>query len=208
METITYKEADLLPLTISALILCVNNFTCNAYKVVIDREYPDLKDVVLTDTLDEAAFDLLNTVRTDWFDIVTASIGGLDKTLKSLANIHGLDPKTVVNGERIQNLAMELYDAVIIDDFPDDGEKPRKGDDPAENLEWYAFSVIGLLSCLYYLIINRGYLSSEPWSECWDPMGFIYDTHEDEIHRIDLDLLQQLGRQLQEDYFKLLKIDY
>jgi hypothetical protein len=208
MKTITYDETDILPLTIFVLNLCVHNYTCNAYKLVIDREYPDLKGVVLTDILDENAIDLLDDVRTDWFEVVTVSIAAVNKTLKSLAKIHELDVQAIVDDNRIYDLAIDFYDGIIVDNFVSDGEEAPENDDLADTLRSYAFSIIDLLSCLYYLTMYRCYRQTLTWRQGWAPCHFLGEMHQENEYRITLDLLQALGQQLEEDYFNLAEIKF
>lgn len=214
MKTITYDAEDILPLTLNVLNKCVNSYACNAYKLVVDREYPDLKGMVVTDRLDDVAIELLDCVQTIWFEIITDSIAALNKTMESLANINGLDVQTVVDDLRIDELATDFYCGIIMDRFPRDDEEPDEDEDDDEeedlvaNLQWYTFSMIAVISCLYDLTIRRFHDVDKVWMEYWSPLEFTDYMHEDEEHRVTLDHLQGLGKQLEMDYYELIGMNF
>jgi hypothetical protein len=208
MKMITYDENDILPITIVTLNICLQFYIINAFKLVVDRECPDLKGLVSTDTIDESILDVFECVDNEWFDIMTDSMAAINNTLYSLANINGLDLQALVDDIRIDDLAQDLYDNIVIDVFLFDGEEPTDLQNLADDMTLYTFSLLGLVHCLFELTISRSYDEEIDWSDFWITQGFDLVKYEEQEHRITLNLLHNLWLQLNEDQCKLVELDF
>ena len=206
MKTTKYDENDLLPITLATLRTSLQTYLCNALKLVIDREYPELKGNVATDCIDRHALELLDELDNEWFSVIRNSLAAIDKTMNSLANINALDMQVVCADQRIQDLAHELFCAQIADEFFYDGEESHNEQDLADVMRLFTWSLTGVIQCLLDVLITQHYQAGINYSSLW---GYTvirgnYDQHK---HRISLSLLDELGHELSSDFRKLSEIE-
>lgn len=200
MKKIRYKEGDILPITIITLSICLQNYICNAYKLAIDKLCPDLKGKVATDTFDNSTIEFLEAIQEKWCVIMTYSMGTINRTLQSLANINGLDLQAVINDERIENLAIDIYLEVIQDWLYLDTNEHEYDGDLFNDMVLFTFSIIGLVHCLFDLNKNRVHDPNIDYLYIRYGLKYPDPSHPGHQHWITLDLLNKLWTQMRMDF--------
>ena len=192
MKITTYEEKDIFPIIIAVLGICTTNFLCNIFKVIVDRDYPDLKGLVHTEKLDEASLSLINNVEAKWFHIVKPCIYALENTCISLANLYGVDEEAIGDDEEILDMAMEFLSHIIIDNFPrfhnEIEENTQEEEDFDDHTRQFSMSLIAVVNFLCKLITNKGAVNL---NESWDHILEIADADfTGEEHFVALNMLK------------------
>jgi len=161
----TYNEEDIFLITIGVLQICVTNFLCNSFKVIVDRQYQDLIGMVPTDELDNESLELINNVEAKWWLITSDCIEALSTTCSSLANLYGIRDEEIVGNKRILDLALHFASHLIIDDFPHGDDEIEPDEDYDDHLRQFSMSLIAVVHFLCTLITNKGAIN---FNESWD----------------------------------------
>ena len=185
---ITYKEEDIFPITIAVLHICVTNFLCNSFKVIVDRQYQDLIGMVPTDELDIESLNLIDNVEAKWWLIISDCIVALNSTCSSLANLYGISDEEIADNKRIFDLALLFEAYLIIDDFPHGDDEIEADEDYDDHLRQFSMSLIAVVHFLCTLVVNKGVINfSEPWDQILELDKADYSEEE---HFIALNMLK------------------
>lgn len=122
MEIRTYKEEDLIPLSISVLDQLLYSYLVFTMKFIIEHIYPDLKGLIATEVLDETSYELLESSDDELQKFTFDTADAIVDSILSLTNIYGFDLHSVLYDAKIRKMKDEVYVNTVMDDFPRDGE--------------------------------------------------------------------------------------
>jgi len=87
-----YESKDIMPMVLSVLTIAVFNLTHVAFKVAIEKEFPDIKGLISTDILDQPALEMLETMpENEWSKLISECIHSIENSMTALAFYYDQD---------------------------------------------------------------------------------------------------------------------
>ncbi|SEA41403.1 hypothetical protein [Pedobacter hartonius] len=87
-----YESKDIMPMVLSVLTIAVFNLTHVAFKVAIEKEFPDIKGLISTDILDKPALEMLETMpENEWSKLISECIHSIENSITTLAFYYDQD---------------------------------------------------------------------------------------------------------------------
>jgi hypothetical protein len=87
-----YESKDIMPMVLSVLTIAVFNLTHVAFKVAIEKEFPDINGLISTDILDKPALDMLETMpEKEWSKLISGCIHSIENSVTTLAFYYDQD---------------------------------------------------------------------------------------------------------------------
>lgn len=204
---IIYKDEDIFPLTVAILKMCVNDYLCNSYRLMIEQDFPHLRDLVITDFLDHNDVALLLFCQRRWFTVIRCNLEALNSTVDAIAELYELNLQDIIDDERIKLLADDVCMHILEDKFNRDGKEAESDEDFKSNFEWYSMSVIAVVNWLCAMIINNGETDTKlAWVR--DINEFINEHYEHQEHFFALQRLQDLGWRLGVNHTRLSEVNF
>ena len=195
------KTDTVIPLTICILSSSIELFMQSNFVIAMEKEYKGLKGIVSNDYLDEATFDLLDSLDNEVALLVKNCIKAIYNCIDSLSKLHSVKLKDIYGMEHIARLAdghlalRVLYNNDV-----------QNHEDSLINLKQYTWSFTQIIYDLCQMVI----IDEEqlPPASSMQPM-FSKDTRFDYLtnsNEEDVRILSQLGSEVNEYYEELIYI--
>jgi len=209
MSKQTFKEEDLIPLTVVLLFKVGFNYIVFTIKFVVENMYPEYVGMIKTDSIRQSNLGFLDNFDDEYNNLTDHTASEIERVFLSLANIYGLDFDTLIDDDRLNEMADDLYWATVIDKFPRDGDDDSDAERKASpaNFNLYAMSMLNTINFLCHLLCKRTVDFEDSWTDGeYFYSYFLGEDYSDQEHSVALEMLQNLGAFLQETQMTILDI--
>jgi len=203
MTMTNFKNREIIPVAICVLHRCIVAYRFYAYRVVIIKDFTDLKDEPEINILDDRAAALLASYEDNWIDEIRCITDEIIIARDSIVRLYGLKLNDVVLKGRSWRMADEFYRQFLSDEIKAFDADPNTEIDHKYYINCLSASIKTVISCLGELVL-RGNIDLEEVTYR-DVHLFLNGNYEHARYAKALQELQELGWRLEEDDGDILK---